>query len=169
MRGDQERRPKSLAGAAGVSQRGPGQLGTWPPCAEAPTPSGLTHTHSSLSVLRLVPGRSCRSGQVWASRGRATALLRAQLPCVCPQAGAGLPRPALGLSRVEEDKSEPSLFTPHPLLCPSGARCSSLCASSHEVSIKMPEHPFAHSPSDAETHLLPGGTASVWVGGTWSG
>lgn len=134
-------------------------------------PSGLTHTCSALSVLGLglVPGRSCRSGQAWASRGRAIPLLGAQLPCVCPQAGSGLPPAAPGLSRVEEDKSDSSFLTPHLLSHPSGACRSLLCTSSHEILIKMLEHPFAHSPVDAETHLLSGVTVSMWVVGRWSG
>ena len=75
------------------------------------------------------------------------------------------PPPAPGLSRVEEDKSTSSFLTPHSLLHPSGACCSLLCTSSHEVSVKMLERPFAHSPLDAESHPLSGGTVSVWVRG----
>ena len=137
-------------------------------CMRRHPPSGLTHTRSALLVLGLVPGRWCRSGQAWASRGRAIPLLGARLPCVCPQAGSG-PHPQPRLSCVEEDKSGSSFLTPHLLSHPSGACCSLLCASSQEILTKMLEHPFAHSPFDAETHLLSGVTVSMRVVGRWSG
>ena len=89
-------------------------------------------------------------------------------PLCLPASGSRPPTPCPGpLPRGGGQKRALALHSSPSFV--SGAHCSSLCASSHEVSIKMPEHPFAHSPSDAETHLLPGGTASVWVGGTWSG
>ena len=159
--GDQERCAQSLAGTAGVSHRGPGQLGTWPPeCRGAHAIWPDAHAQLAVGIafgpwpfVQVGPGPGIPREGHGPARGSAPLCLPASWsrpPIHCP----GTLLHGGGQKRLLTLNS-------HPLLCPSGARCSLLCASSHEVSIKMLEHPFAHSPSDAETHLLPEGTVSV--------
>lgn len=154
----------------GVSQRGPGKLGIWSPRVEAPTIWPDAHMQRSISAGVGVgpwPFVQVRPGLGIPREGHTPA--RGPAPLCLPASWIRSPTRSPGTLPRGRGQSDSSFLTPHLLSHPSGACCSLLCASSHEILIKMLEHPFAHSPVDAETHLLSGVTVSMWVVGRWSG